>query len=146
MIHRTIEGREGVFQPNTALFEVERLDFMTCIQTDFSRELIAEFLQQLIFDQYFYLFKEQLIRNCLSKGKNYLINKCNVNVSGLTSQIFSMKGYTSMENTSLFLMCDIIVILASRQENINLQACSHMKYRAFPTEMVFITGFKNVFI
>lgn len=103
MIHRSIKDRKDVFQPNVAIFEVERLYLMmACIQTDFNRELIAAFLKQWTIDQYFYLFIKQLIGNCLSRGKNCLINKSNINVSGLTSQIFSMKGHTFMNNISLF--------------------------------------------
>lgn len=103
MIHRSIKDRKDVFQPNVAIFEVERLYLMMAyIQTDFNRELIAEFLKQWTIDQYFYLLIKQLIGNCLSRGKNCLINKSNINVSGLTSQIFSMKGHTFMNNISLF--------------------------------------------
>lgn len=90
MIHRSIKDRKDVFQPNVAIFEVERLYLMmACIQTDFNRELIAAFLKQWTIDQYFHLLIKQLIGNCLSRGKNCLINKSNINVSGLTSQIFS---------------------------------------------------------
>lgn len=38
MIHRSIKDRKDVFQPNVAIFEVERLYLMmACIQTDFNR-------------------------------------------------------------------------------------------------------------
>lgn len=113
MIHRSIKDTKDVFQPNVAIFEVERLYLMmACIQTDFNRELIAAFLKQWTIDQYFYLFIKQLIGNCLSRGKHYLINKSNIKVTCFRSDIsdlFHERIYFH-ENYLLVPMCDIIVL------------------------------------